>query len=231
MHSTSVASEEASRSDISDLGGAAMRDRERNQASAAGFSRRQFLKGSGVAMAASAVATAAAQEAAVAAAPPNVVPARPTDITLNVNGKDHKLKLEPRVTLLHCLRDDLNLTGAKDVEEASVAGADTVLLDGKAVHAGSIFAIECVGKKIQTVESLRNGNQVDEVIAGFVKHDGLQCGYCTPGFVMATRAVLNKKPDASANDIKFLLGGNICRCGTYHGILHCALEIAKKGGA
>ena len=207
-----------------------MRDRERNQASAAGFNRRQFLKGSGVAMAASADRHGRRARGRRRRGPPNVVPARPTDITLNVNGKDHKLKLEPRVTLLHCLRDDLNLTGAKDVEDASVAGADTVLLDGKAVHAGSIFAIECVGKKIQTVESLRNGNQVDEVITGFVKHDGLQCGYCTPGFVMATRAALNKQPDASPDEIKHLLGGNICRCGTYHGILHCALEIAKKGG-
>jgi len=208
-----------------------MQEREQHQRGAAGFSRRQFLKGSGIAVAATAMATAAVEEAAVAESKSNLVPARPTDVTLNVNGKDYTLKLEPRVTLLHCLRDDLNLTGAKEVEDTSVAGADTVLLDGKAVPAGTIFAIECVGKKIQTVESLRNGEQVDEVIAGFVKHDGLQCGYCTPGFVVATRAVLNKKPNATIDEIKHLLGGNICRCGTYHGILQCALEIAKKGGA
>jgi aerobic-type carbon monoxide dehydrogenase small subunit (CoxS/CutS family) len=208
-----------------------MPDRERHQGSAAGFSRRQFLKGSGVAVAASAMATAAVDEMAVAESPSNVVPAKATDVTLNVNGKDHALKLEPRVTLLHCLRDDLNLTGAKDVDDAGAAGADTVLLDGKAVAAGTIFAVSCVGKKIETVESLRNGDQVDEVISGFVKHDGLQCGYCTPGFVMATRAVLKKKPNATLDELKHLLGGNICRCGTYHGILQCALEIAKKGGA
>jgi aerobic-type carbon monoxide dehydrogenase small subunit (CoxS/CutS family) len=208
-----------------------MQEREQHQRSTAGFSRRQFLKGSGVAVAATAMATAAVEEAAAAESKSNLVPAKPTDVTLNVNGKDYTLKLEPRVTLLHCLRDDLNLTGAKDVEDASVAGADTVLLDGKAVHAGSIFAVECVGKKIQTVESLRNGEQVDEVIVGFVKHDGLQCGYCTPGFVMATRAALNKKPHATIDEIKHLLGGNICRCGTYRGILQCALEIAQKGGA
>ncbi|HUE13904.1 MAG TPA: (2Fe-2S)-binding protein [Planctomycetaceae bacterium] len=208
-----------------------MQDRQRHQQSATGFSRRQFLKGSGVAVAATAMATAAVEEVAATEPKSNVVPAKATDIMLNVNGKDYKLKLEPRVTLLHCLRDDLNLTGAKDVEDTSVAGADTVLLDGKAVSSGAIFAIECVGKKIQTVESLRNGEQVDEVIAGFVKHDGLQCGYCTPGFVMATRAALNKKPNATLDELKHLLGGNICRCGTYHGILQCALEIAKKGGA
>jgi xanthine dehydrogenase YagT iron-sulfur-binding subunit len=208
-----------------------MQEREHDQRSASGLSRRQFLQGSGVAVAATAMATAAVEEAAVAATTSNLIPAKPTDVTLNVNGKDYTLKLEPRVTLLHCLRDDLNLTGAKDVEEASAAGADTVLLDGKAVHAGTIFAVECAGKKIRTVESLRNGEQIDEVIAGFVKHDGLQCGYCTPGFVMATRAVLDKKPNATMDEIKHLLGGNICRCGTYHGILQCALEIARKGGA
>jgi aerobic-type carbon monoxide dehydrogenase small subunit (CoxS/CutS family) len=208
-----------------------MQEREQHQRSASGFSRRQFLKGSGVAVAATAMATAAIEDVAVAESESHLVPAKANAITLNVNGKDYPLQLEPRVTLLHCLRDDLNLTGAKDVEDGSVAGADTVLLDGKAVHAGTIFAVECVGKKIRTVESLRNGAQVDEVIAGFVKHDGLQCGYCTPGFVMATRAALDKKPHATIDEIKHLLGGNICRCGTYRGILQCALEIAQKGDA
>lgn len=208
-----------------------MPDREQQKRSGPGFSRRDFLKGSGAAMAASAVATAAHEELAAAEQRPNLRPAAPADVTLNVNGKDYTVKIEPRVTLLHCLRDDLNLTGTKEVEDTSTIGADTILLDGKAAHAGSIFAVECIGKKIQTVESLRNGDKVDEVIVGFVKHDGLQCGFCTPGFVMATRAVLNEHPNASLDEIKHLLGGNICRCGTYHGILQCALEIAKKGGA
>lgn len=196
-----------------------------------GFSRRAFLKGSGVAVAATAVATSVIEDAQAVEKKARLISAAPSEITLNVNGKDHTLKLEPRVTLLHCLRDDLNLTGAKDVEDTSAAGADTVLLDGKAVHSGAIFAVECVGKRIQTVESLRNGDQVDDVIAGFVKHDGLQCGYCTPGFVVATRAALNKQPNATVEEIHHMLGSNICRCGTYRGILACAVEIAKKGGA
>jgi aerobic-type carbon monoxide dehydrogenase small subunit (CoxS/CutS family) len=147
---------------------------------------------------------------------------------LNVNGKEHRVTIEPRTSLLHCLRDDLSLTGAKDVEDGSAIGADTVLIDDKAVHSGTVLAMSCVGQKIETVESLRNGDQVDEVITGFVKHDGLQCGYCTPGFVMATRAALNKKPNATIEELKHMLGSNICRCGTYQGILQCALEIAKK---
>jgi aerobic-type carbon monoxide dehydrogenase small subunit (CoxS/CutS family) len=86
-----------------------------------------------------------------------------------------------------------------------------------------------VGKKIKTVESLRNGDKVDEVITGFVKHDAMQCGMCTPGFVMATRAFLDKNPKATLKQIQDGLGGNICRCGTYDGITKCALEIAKGG--
>jgi xanthine dehydrogenase YagT iron-sulfur-binding subunit len=204
-----------------------MQDRDRQKRTAPGFSRRDFLKGSGAAVAATAMA-AAIEDEALADVKPNVVPAKPTEVVLNVNGKEHRVTIEPRTSLLHCLRDDLSLTGAKDVEDGSAIGADTVLIDGKAVHSGSVLAMSCVGQKIETVESLRNGDQVDEVITGFVKHDGLQCGYCTPGFVMATRAALNKKPNATIEELKHMLGGNICRCGTYQGILQCALEIAKK---
>jgi aerobic-type carbon monoxide dehydrogenase small subunit (CoxS/CutS family) len=210
-----------------------MQDHEPTQRRGTGFfSRRDFLKGSSAAMAATAVAAGAYDEATAAEdSKPNVIPAKPTELTLNVNGKEYKVKVEPRVTLLDVLRDDLNLTGAKDVEDTSAIGADTVLLDGKPVHAGAVFAHECAEKKVVTVESLCSDGKCDEVVAGFVKHDGLQCGYCTPGFVMATRAVLNKKPNATEDEIKHMLGGNLCRCGTYHGILQCALEIAKKGGA
>lgn len=207
-----------------------MQDREENFRSGSGFSRRDFLKGSGAAVAATAMATAA-QETQAADSEKNVVGPHATEITLNVNGKDHKLKLEPRVTLLDALRNDLNLTGCKEVDDHNASGSDTVIIDGKAVLAGSRLAIECQGKKIRTVESLRNGQDVDEVVSGFVKHDAMQCGFCTPGFVMATRAFLDKHPNASLEEIRTGLGGNLCRCGTYHGITQCALEIAKKGGA
>ena len=208
-----------------------MRDREDQNRSGQGFNRRDFLKGSGVAVAATAMATATHEESSAAVAKSNVVAAKPVDVTLNVNGKNHTVKVEPRVTLLDVLRDDLNLTGCKDVDNTTTSGADTVIIDGKAVLASSRLAIECQGQKIATVESLRNGGNVDEVIAGFVKHDAMQCGFCTPGFVMATRAYLNKNPNATLNEIRKGLGGNICRCGTYHGIMQCALEIANKGGA
>lgn len=208
-----------------------MRDRENQKRSGPGFNRRDFLKGSGAAMAATAMATTSQTgEAQEASQSPRVVPATGMEITLNVNGQDHKLKVEPRVTLLDLLRNDLNLTGAKDVDDHTASGADTVMIDGKAVLASSRLAIECVGKKIRTVESLRNGDQVDPVVSCFVKHDAMQCGFCTPGFVMATRAFLDKNPGASLDEIRKGLGGNICRCGTYHGITQCALELARKEG-
>jgi aerobic-type carbon monoxide dehydrogenase small subunit (CoxS/CutS family) len=196
---------------------------------AGGFSRRDFLRGSSAAAVATALATGAHEAVAQEAQKPSVAPARPQKITLNVNGKDHEVTVEPRTLLLSVLRNQLNLTGCKEVEDRDAAGADTVIIDDKPVLAGSRLAIECVGKKIRTVESLRNGETVDEVITGFVKHDAMQCGMCTPGFVMATRAFLDKNPNATLEQIQSGLGGNICRCGTYDGITKCALEIAKGG--
>lgn len=209
-----------------------MQDRERQARSGPGFSRRDFLKGSGAAVAATAMATAATEtEAAEAKQASNVRSADAAEVTLKVNGKTHKLQLEPRVTLLDALRNDLNLTGCKDVCDTTTCGACTVMIDGKATYACSRLAVECEGKEVTTVESLRNGNEVDEVVEGFVKHDAMQCGFCTPGFVVATRAFLNEHPKATLEDIQKGLGGNICRCGTYDGITKCALEIAQKGGA
>ncbi|MEX0718920.1 MAG: (2Fe-2S)-binding protein [Planctomycetaceae bacterium] len=207
-----------------------MRQPDQPRGRAPGFNRREFLKGSGAAVAATALAVSDREGFAQENAQPGVASAAPQSVTLNINGKDHTVKVEPRVTLLDVLRDDLNLTGAKDTDDRDATGCDTVLIDGKAVLAGSRLAIQCQGQKIRTVESLRNGDQVDPVVAGFVKHDGMQCGFCTPGFVMATRAFLDKKPNATLEEVRNGLGGNICRCGTYHGITACALELAQKGG-
>ncbi|NOX54842.1 MAG: (2Fe-2S)-binding protein [Planctomycetes bacterium] len=195
------------------------------------FSRRDFLKGSGAAVAATAIVTAPQEIDAAQESGPKVTSAEPTEVTLTVNGRNYRLKVEPRVTLLEVLRNDLNLTGAKEVCETTTCGACTVLIDGKATYACARLAIECEGQDIRTIESLRNGDQVDEVIAGFVKHDATQCGFCTPGFVMATKAFLAKHPKATLEDVRKGLGGNICRCGTYKGITECALELARKGGA
>lgn len=209
-----------------------MRDREDQNRGGPGFSRREFLRGSGAAVAATAVATGSGEvTAAEAPKKSNVAAASAGKVTLNVNGTEHTVEIEPRVTLLDVLRNDLNLTGAKDADDTTASGADTVIIDGKPVLASSRLAIECQGKQITTIESLCQGDRHDDVVDGFVKHDAQQCGFCTPGFVMATRAFLNQNPNATAEEISKGLGGNLCRCGTYHGIMQCALEIAKKGGA
>ncbi len=193
-----------------------------------GFNRRDFLRGSGAAVAATTLVQGVHD--AQAADAKKTVSAKARDVKLKVNGKDVTVKVEPRVTLLEVLRDDLNLTGCKDVCDTTNCGACTVMIDGKATYACARLAIEVEGKEIKTVESLRNGEQVDPVIAGFCKHDGMQCGFCTPGFVVATRAFLNQKPNATLPEIQKGLGGNICRCGTYAGITACAMELAQKGG-
>ena len=197
------------------------------QADGSGFNRRDFLRGSGAAVAVTALATSEQGATAQDATKKNVSSAKAQDETLNVNGKDHKLSLEPRVTLLDALRDDLNLTGCKDVCDTTNCGACTVLIDGKPTYACSRLAIECAGKKVTTIESLAAN---DPVVAGFVKHDAQQCGFCTPGFVMATKAFCDKTPGATLDQVRKGLGGNICRCGTYVGITACAMELVQKKG-
>jgi xanthine dehydrogenase YagT iron-sulfur-binding subunit len=196
-----------------------------------GFNRRDFLKGSGAAVAASAVATAVEESIAQEKGEANVVAAKPGPVTLDINGKSQTVTVEPRVTLLDVLRNDLNLTGAKEVCNDTNCGACTVMIDGKAVYACALPAVACQGKKITTVEGLGDGKNVDEVVKCFVKHDATQCGFCTPGFVVATRAFLDANPKATMKDIRKGLGGNLCRCGTYDGVAHAALECATKKGA
>jgi isoquinoline 1-oxidoreductase alpha subunit len=151
--------------------------------------------------------------------------------TVRVNGVDHQFDGDPQLPLLWYLRDFLGLTGSKFGCGMGLCGACTVHIDGKAVYACTRTARDSQGKKITTVESLKNGDKVDPVVTGFVQHDASQCGFCTPGFVMAVRAYLNGNPKATLDDVRGGLGGNICRCGTYNGITACALELAKKGGA
>lgn len=207
-----------------------MPQQDTHNRSGPGVSRREFLKGSGAAVAATAVVGAARDAAAAEeTSRTNLIAAKPTSITLSINGRDYRVQVEPRVVLLDVLRNDLGFTGGKDVCDTTNCGACTVTIDGKATYACSRLAVECVGKRIRTVESLSEGGRYDEVIQGFVNHDAMQCGFCTPGFVMATRAFLDKHPGASLEEIRKGLGGNICRCGTYVGITANALEIAKGG--
>jgi xanthine dehydrogenase YagT iron-sulfur-binding subunit len=191
-----------------------------------GFHRRDFLRGSGAAAAATVWATGSG---AVEAAEGAEVASGWTTITLRVNGQEHAASVEPRMTLLEVLRYKLNLTGAKPVSIDGSSGASTVLLNGKPVSASTKLAMSCVGDNIETVESL-GGDSPDDVPRAFVRADAQQCGFCTPGFVVATRAFLNEHPDATEDDIRKGLNGNICRCGTYANVIEAALAVVKGGG-
>ncbi len=193
-------------------------------------SRRDFLRGTGIAVSGGLSATESAQAAPASATPilgPGKVP-----VTLRINGKLQKLEVEPRVTLLDALRNHLDLTGAKKVCDRATCGACTVTLDGNPVYACSVLAIEAQGRSIQTIESLAAGGKLHPVSAAFVEHDAQQCGFCTPGFVMAVKAFLDKNPNPTMQSVEKGLGGNLCRCGTYVGIRKAALDAAKsvRGG-
>ena len=196
-----------------------------------GFSRRSFLKGSGMAVSTGLLTT----HEASAATPdhnPEVLGPSAVAITLQVNGKAHNLNVEPRVTLLDALRDRLDLTGAKKVCDRGVCGACTVIVDGHPVYACNMLAIEAEGHSIETIEGMGTQGGLHPVMAAFVEHDAQQCGFCTPGFVVACKAFLDKHPHPTREDVDHGLGGNLCRCGTYAGIREAVLEAAEtlKGG-
>ena len=195
------------------------------------LTRRDFLKGAGVTVSGGLLIgekpATAAPEGSTPILGPGAVP-----VTLRINGKPQKLSVEPRVTLLDALRNRLDITGAKKVCDRAVCGACTVILDGKPVYACGVLAIEAQGKDIQTIEGLSTAGKLHPVSAAFVEHDAQQCGFCTPGFVMAVKAFLDRNPNPTEQDVEKGLGGNLCRCGTYAGIRHAVLDAAKamKGG-
>jgi xanthine dehydrogenase YagT iron-sulfur-binding subunit len=190
-------------------------------------SRRSFLKISGITVAVPLVAGPKVVEAAGEQVPvygPGKVP-----VELTVNGKSYQAELEPRVTLLDALRNHFDLTGAKRVCDRGECGACTVLLENKPVYACSMLAIEAQGKPITTVESLMQGDKLHPVQQAFIDNDASQCGFCTPGFVVAVKAFLDQHPNASEEEIRYGLSGNLCRCGTYAGIHKAIAQIARKG--
>ena len=191
-------------------------------------SRRGFLTGAGAMISSGLVAgTEALQAAPESSKTPVVGPSKVT-ITLKVNGTEKTLKLEPRITLLDALRFELELTGAKKVCDRGTCGACTVTIDGNSAYACSILAIQGQGKDIQTVEGLAQDNRLHPIQQAFVDNDAQQCGYCTPGFVMACKAFLDKNPNPSLDQIRTGLGGNLCRCGTYVGVTQAVLQSSKS---
>lgn len=152
-------------------------------------------------------------------------------VSLTVNGKVLRANLEPRVTLLDALRDSFDLTGAKRVCDRGACGACTVLMDGKAVYSCSVLAIEAQRRSITTVEGLGDPDNLHPVQRAFWDNDAQQCGFCTPGFVVATKAFLDRHTNPTAEDLSKGLCGNLCRCGTYVGVRAAALQAAGAAGA
>jgi xanthine dehydrogenase YagT iron-sulfur-binding subunit len=202
---------------------------------APGLSRRDFLRGSGAAAAATALVPVpiTGDGGAAFAADTKTVGMGPAAVklTLNVNGADMTTNVEPRVTLLDALRNYLDVTGCKRVCDRGTCGACTVMADGKPIYSCTMLALEAQGKKIKTAESLIDGGKLDAVPAAFVAADAQQCGFCTPGFVVAMRAALDKNPNATPAEIEAALSGNICRCGTYEQMRQAIESLCnKKGG-
>ena len=189
-----------------------------------GVSRRTFLKTAGVGAAASSLLGATAPPAAAQILGPDAV-----TLALTVNGALRTVSVEPRVTLLRALRNQLDLTGAKEVCDRGGCGACTVLLDGEPVCSCLLLAADAAGHQITTVEGLGTPDKLSPLQAAFVECDALQCGFCTPGFVVSGTAFLRKNPAPGLEEIKDGLSGNLCRCGTYPRIFEAVQKAAKRG--
>ena len=189
-----------------------------------GFSRRDFLKTAGVGGLASAV-TAASESDVDAQTAPRVVGPGDVPVTLTVNGKRVELRIEPRVTLLDALRNRADLTGNKRVCDRGACGACTMIVDGRTVYSCSTLAIEVQGKQIRTVDGLSTGATLHPVQQAFCDKDALMCGFCTPGFIMASVGLLEKHPNPTPEQIKKGLDGNICRCGTFSRVFEAVASV------
>ena len=194
------------------------------------FSRRGFLQGVGITsgvLTTGILETEAKAQTGAAVVGPGEVP-----ITLEINGKPYKISVEPRMTLCDTLRHRLELTAAKRVCDRATCGACTVIIDGKVMYSCTVLAIDAQGRRIQTLEGLTQNGKPHPVSRAFVANDAQQCGYCTPGFVMAAKGFLDRNPNPTYEEVKAGLGGNLCRCGTYMGVRHAVLDAAKemKGG-
>lgn len=156
-----------------------------------------------------------------------------TEITLTINGRDHTVRVEPRRTLADTIRDDCGQTGTHIGCEHGVCGACTVILDGEPVRSCLMFAVQAEGKEIRTVEGLANGDDLHPLQRAFIDHHGLQCGFCTPGFLMLAASTLERDPGINDQDLRDVLSSNLCRCTGYQNIFKAvraaAADMPAKG--
>jgi len=199
-------------------------------AAPAGLSRRGFLKGAGITAAGTAllegvqVFTREAVAATTQQEP--VLGPGPVPVTLHVNGKEHTLQIEPRTTLAEALRIHLGMTGTKIVCDRGSCSGCTVLLDRMPVNSCMMLAMDASSHKVTTIEGISRDGELAPLQAAFVKHDAMQCGFCTPGMVMSCTALLEQNPKPTEADVRKAISGNLCRCGTYPKIFAATLETA-----
>jgi carbon-monoxide dehydrogenase small subunit len=153
---------------------------------------------------------------------------RGSTITVVVNGQERSAAVEPRLLLVHFLREKLGLTGTHIGCDTTSCGACTVLLDGTPVKSCTMFAVQADGREVTTVEGLATGGDLDPIQEGFREEHGLECGFCTPGMLLASKALLEENPDPSEEDIRWALSGNLCRCAGYQNIVNAVQWMARK---
>ena len=195
-----------------------------------GVSRRDFLTTAGVGGVGVAALGSLSSPPQTEAAPAAITGL--TEVTLKVNGRAHRLLVEPRWTLAFVLRERLGLTGTKLGCERGECGSCTVLMDGKTRYACMTLCLEAEGAEITTLEGLMKGEELGDVQKAFAEHDGFQCGYCTPGQIMSVEGLLRENADPSLEEIRKGVSGNLCRCGAYKNIFAAAQHAAelKRGG-
>jgi xanthine dehydrogenase YagT iron-sulfur-binding subunit len=196
-----------------------------------GISRRGFLKGAGLTAAGTALLDGVqAFSAQTAAAQPahgvTELGPGPATVRLRVNGAERTLDIEPRTTLAEALRIHLGMTGTKIVCDRGVCSGCTVWLDKMPVNSCMTLAVDAVGHHITTIEGISSEDKMHPLQAAFVKHDAMQCGFCTPGMVMSCAALLERNPQPTEHDVRHAVSGNLCRCGTYPKIFAAALDVA-----
>ena len=151
-----------------------------------------------------------------------------SDVILTVNGRDYTIRVEPRRTLADALRDQCGLTGTNSGCEHGVCGSCTVIVDGEPVRSCLMFAVQAQGRQIRTVEGLADGYHLHPLQRAFIEHHGLQCGFCTPGFLMLAASTLEREPDISDADLVEVLSSNLCRCTGYQNIIKAVRAAAAE---
>ncbi len=193
-----------------------------------GFSRRSFIQSMGLSAAAGAIGAHAESAIARADEEMDVFGPDPGPMTLTVNGNRVDAVVDPATTLLDLLRHQLNLTGTKEICDRGACGGCSVMVDGVLVNSCMYLACDARGAKVTTIEGIGTPEKLDPIQEAFVRHDALQCGYCTPGLVMACKALLAQRSNPTLDEIKAGLCGNICRCGTYSNVFNAVLEVTGQ---